>query len=87
MPAGGVKVRPLAIAAPLKLSVSTTIEIGLEVLPTWALPLSAELGRRGVDHAGDSLRGGAAEGQGLGIVAALEDQDAGIRPARGRESG
>ena len=43
-----------------------------------------ELGRRRVDHAADPLHGGAAEGQGLGIVASLEDQDAGVGPAGGR---
>ena len=39
MPAGA-QLRPLAIAVPLNVSVSTMIEIGFYVLPTWALPLS-----------------------------------------------
>ena len=38
-----------------------------------------ELGRRGVDRAGDPLHGVAAEGEGLGVVTGLEEQDPGIR--------
>ena len=39
-----------------------------------------ELGRRRVDRAGHPLHGVAAEGQGLGVVAGLEDHDAGVGP-------
>ncbi len=75
MPAGAFSVTVLAMPLPLTVSVSTIdgrIELRIAAL--------GELGRRSVDRAGHA-RGVAAQGEGLGIVARLEDHDPGVGPA------
>ena len=71
------KLSPSAMAAPLSDIVSTMSEMEWSCCRR-ALPLSTSKGRRRADHAADTLHGGAAEGQGLGVVAALEDEYAGV---------